>query len=218
MKKLLIFGVKLQAQQLCYYVEREQCAEVAAFVVDPGYRTVHTLNGHPVITFDEALREHPPGEYEFAVSFAYQHMIHDRREKLEKCRQVGYRLFTFISRDALVYTDAVGEGTIIYPGCNIAYGVTIGEGNFFETGVTVAHHTRIGNYNFFAPRSVICGDVTIGEHNFFGANCTVINSQTIGREVLVAAGAVLSEAKDGCVYYAPRAVSSPDPSIKIKIK
>lgn len=217
MKKILIYGCTQQAQQLCYYVEREQCAEVAAFVVDPGYRTVHTLNGHPVLTFDEALREHPPGEYEFAVSFAYQHMIHDRREKLEKCRQAGYRLFTFISRDALVYTDAVGEGTIIYPGCNIAYGVTIGEGNFFETGVTVAHHTRIGNYNFFAPRSVICGDVTIGEHNFIGANCTVISAQDIGREVLVAAGAVVRNTEDHSVYFAPRAVKWDKPSIEMQI-
>lgn len=218
MTKLLIYGIKQQAQQLCFYVENEGCAQVAAFVVDPGYQTVRELNGHPVVTFEEALEAYPPEEYQAAVSFAYQHMMHDRREKLEKCRQAGYPLFTFVSRYATVFADSIGEGNIIYPGCNIAYGVTIGDGNFFETGVTVAHHTKIGNYNFFAPASAVCGDVTIGEHNFFGAHSTVLNSQKIGCEVLLSAGTVLKSAEDHAVYFAGNAKRWHGTSADIKIK
>lgn len=217
MKKILIYGCTQQAQQLCYYVEREQCAEVTAFVVDPGYRTVHTLSGHPVITFDEALREHPPGEYEFAVSFAYQHMIHDREEKCLKCRAAGYRLYNFVSNYAAVFARELGEGNIIYPGCNIGCNVTIGDGNFFETGVTIAHDTHIGHWNFFAPAAVTCGSCRIGDHNFLGANCTVMDSAVIGTEVLVGAGAVVRNTEDHSVYFAPRAVKWDKPSIEMKI-
>lgn len=217
MKKILIYGCTQQAQQLCCYVELEGAARVAAFVVDPEYQTAKELNGRPILSFEEAVERFPPGEYEFAVSFAYQHMIHDRREKLEKCRQAGYRLFTFVSRDALVYTDAIGEGTIIYPGCNIAYGVTIGDGNFFETGVTIAHDTHIGHWNFFSAAAVTCGSCRIGDHNFLGANCTVMDSAVIGTEVLVGAGAVVRNTEDHSVYFTPRAVKWDRPSIEMKI-
>ena len=53
MVNLLIYGIKMQAQQLCYYAELEGAARVVAFVVDAEYQTITELNGHPVITFEE---------------------------------------------------------------------------------------------------------------------------------------------------------------------
>ena len=56
MVNLLIYGIKMQAQQLCYYAELEGAARVVAFVVDAEYQTITELNGHPVITFEEAVK------------------------------------------------------------------------------------------------------------------------------------------------------------------
>lgn len=218
MKNVLIYGFKHQAEQLRCYIENERCAKVAAFVADEGYKTCDTLCGLPVVTFEEALRKYPPeAAYAFAVSFAYQHMVHDRQEKLLKCKQAGYPLFSFISKYATVFSDVIGEGNIIYPGCHIAYGVEIGSGNFLETGVTIAHHTHIGNWNFFAPAATVCGDVTIGENDFFGANSTVMNSAVIGREVLVGAGAVVGSCPDGSVHFPGRSSQWDGRSMDMKI-
>lgn len=212
MENILIYGMKWQGRQLCCYAEREGAAKVAAFVVDKEYRTITELDGHAVITFEEAVEKYPPSKYQFAVSFAYQNMVHDKKEKCLKCRQAGYRLFTFISKDAHCYTDAVGEGTIINPGACVGIGVEIGEGNILDHNVMVGHGSRIGSWNFFAPAATICGEVTIGEHNFLGANCTVMNGGKIGREVIVGAGAVVKNTKDEGVYIHPRAVKWPGKS------
>lgn len=217
MEKVLIYGIKQQAQQLCFYIENENCAEVSAFVVDKEYQTCQNLCGHPVVCFEDAVVQYSPQTHKMAVSFAYQHMIHDREEKCLKSQQAGYQLFTFVSRYTTVFAKSIGEGVIIYPGCHIAYGVTVGDGNFFETGVVIAHHTNIGNWNFFAPSAAICGDVAIGDHNFFGANCTVMNSGKIGSEVIVGAGAAVRDAENHSVYFPARTVKWHGTSSEMKI-
>lgn len=88
---------------------------------------------------------------------------------------------------------------ILIYGCSIGCNVTIGDGNFFETGVTIARDTHIG------------------DHNFCVANCTAMDSAVIGTEVLVGTGAVVRDAEDHSVYFAPRAVKWGKPSIEMKI-
>lgn len=217
MENILIYGFRRQAEQLCFHIENEGRGAVAAFVADREYRTVGELWGRPVVCFEDALALYPPGEYKMAVSFAYQHMSHDRAEKSLKSVDAGYRLFTFVSRHAAVFAERIGEGCVVYPGCNIAYGVELGDGNFLETGVTVAHHTKIGNWNFFAPAATVCGGAAIGEHNFLGANCTVMNGGRIGREVIVGAGAVVRNTEDGGVYFPARTVKWHGKSSEMKI-
>lgn len=217
MEKVVIYGIRQQAQQLCFYIENEGCAEVAAFVVDREYRTCESLCGRPVVCFEDAVIQYPPQEYKMAVSFAYQHMIHDREEKCLKSKQAGYQLFTFVSCHATVFAESIGEGVIIYPGCNIAYGVALGDGNFLEAGVTIAHHTRVGNWNFFAPAATVCGNVTMGDHNFIGASATVIGSAIIGNEVLAGAGAVVHNAENQEVYLPARTVKWHGTSSEMKI-
>lgn len=217
MVNLLIYGIKMQAQQLCYYAELEGAARVVAFVVDSEYQTITELNGHPVITFEEAVKQYPSSEYEFAVSFAYQHMVHDREEKSKKCKNAGYRLFTFISKSALCYSNDIGEGCIIYPGACIEFGAVIGDGNIIDHNVLVGHGSHIGNWNYITAMTTICGEVSIGEHNFLGANCTVMDSAKIGNEVIVGAGAVVRNAEDGSVYFPARTVKWHGNSSEIKI-
>lgn len=217
MEHVLIYGFHHQAEQLCFYIENEGCGTVAAFVADREYRTVDTLCGRPVVCFEDALTFYPPEDYKMAVSFAYQHMIHDRKEKSLKSKQAGYQLFTFVSKYAAVFAKSIGEGVIVYPGCNIAYGVELGDGNFLETGVTIAHHTKVGSWNFFAPAVTVCGDVTIESYNFFGANSTVFSSAVIGSEVLIGAGAVVRMGENQSVYLPGRTVKWHGKSSEIKI-
>ena len=60
MKNVLIYGFKRQAEQLRYYIENEGCAHVAAFLADKGFQTVDALQGLPVISFEDALKNYPP--------------------------------------------------------------------------------------------------------------------------------------------------------------
>lgn len=206
MKKILIYGVKCQAEQLRFYIENERKGNVFAFVVDKDYLEnlpYREKDGLPVVTFETALIKYPPNEYEMCVSLAYQHLVHDREDKIEKSRRAGYHLYSFISDKAICYAK-MGEGNIVYPGCVIAYGVTVGDGNFFEIGVRVCHHVRIGNYNFFAPASVILGNSEIKNNNFFGANSVTIGNGMVEEDVIIGANAVIKEGQKKKVYLPQR--------------
>ena len=86
MENILICGFRHQAGQLCFYIENGGCGSVAAFVADREYQTVRELCGRPVVCFEEAMERYSPQTHKMAVSFAYQHMIHDRAEKSLKSR------------------------------------------------------------------------------------------------------------------------------------
>lgn len=191
--KLIIYGINLQAQQLKYYLEMEDAAEVIGFAVDSKYKNSETLLGLPVISYEALPKIYSPEVVQIVLSFGYKNMVKNREEKFLNCKRAGYSLFTYISKFANVFTDDIGEGSLIYPGSTIAPFVSIGKGNFFEIGVSIAHHTKIGDFNFFAPSATVCGATEIGRHCFFGAHSTVINALKIEDETLVGAGATVTK-------------------------
>ena len=205
MKKVIIYGVNQQAQQIKAYIESEKSAEIHAFVVDPEYKKQDELLGKSVYEFEEARRAFPPDEYEIVLTFGYRNMVKNREEKFWSCKKAGYTLYTFISKNADVYTEDIGEGCIVYPHVFLAPFTKLGKGVFLENGVSIAHHTRIGNFVFCAPRAVVCGDVIIKDHCFLGSNCTVINSIELSERTLVAAGARASkDTKPGTICWAAK--------------
>lgn len=205
MQKVIIYGVSQQAQQIKTYIEKEDCAEVSAFVVDAEYKNCEEVLGLPVYAFGDAVKQFPPAQYEMVLSFGYRNMVKNREDKFEACKRCGYTLYTFISQKADVYTEDIGEGSIIYPHVFLAPFTRVGKGAFLENGVSIAHHTRVGDFVFCAPRAVVCGDVSIGDHCFLGSNCTVINSIKLSERTLVAAGARVSRnTKAGTICWAAR--------------
>ena len=217
MKRILIYGISQQAEQLCRYIQLEQAAEIRAFVADQQYKTRDSLNGIPVVSFDD-LGDFSPQDYEIAISFGCKNMVENRRAKAEACMRRGYSIYTFISSHAQVYADSVGEGCIIYPGCVVSAFTRLGRGNFLEVGATIAHHTVVGNYNFFAPSATVCGGVTIEDNCFFGANCTVSNNITVRHKTLVSAGCFLNRCSQPHeVYFSEQAKRSELSSEQITI-
>lgn len=211
MKKVIIYGINQQAQQIKAYIEQENSAEISAFVVDAEYKTCEELLGLPVYTFEDAPNVFPPDEYEVVLSFGYRNMVKNREEKFYACKGLGYTLYTFISKKADIYTENIGEGCIIYPNVFLAPFTKIGRGVFLENGVSIAHHTQIGDFVFCAPCVVICGNVLIGANCFLGANCTVVNSLKISERTLVSAGArIAKDTEEGSICWHAKADTTTD--------
>ncbi len=190
-KKVIIYGVNHQAQQLKILLEEEGEAEVCAFTVDKEYRKEDILLGLPVYEFENIEKLFSPEKFEIVLSFGYRNMIKNREEKFYCCKKKGYTLYTYISKRALVYTSDIGEGSLIYPECFIAPFTRIGRGCFLENGTSIAHHSILDGFIFCAPRTNVCGDVTIESNCFLGAGCIVAGGANLKRRTLVAAGAVL---------------------------
>jgi len=217
-KKILIYGMNHQAEQLKYYFDREKCGIVSAFIVDHGYKRSDQLLGIPVFEFEEVEKRFPVDEYEFVISFAYKNMVRNRQQKFEACKEKGYRIFTFISKEAHVFSENIGEGSIIYPNSFVEPYSIIGEGNFIDGNTTIGHHAKINPFNCIMAGSVICGDVTIGSNCFFGVNSTVTNGVHVSDLTFVAAGAVLNrdtEKEDVC--FAPRSTIVKEKSLKLSL-
>lgn len=193
MKNLLIYGTNLQAESMFRMITMEGQACIQAFVVDHEYRKSDMFCGLPVIDFEKVTDKFNPDEYEICLSFGYRNMVRNRQSKYRICKEKGYGIFTFISKNAAVYTDDVGEGSIVYPGTVLAPCVRVGRGTFIECGCVIAHHSRIGDFNFIAPGVHFCGDVTTGTNCFIGGAAEITNGVTLGNYAFVAAFAKVSK-------------------------
>ena len=193
MEDIIIYGIGAQAKQLKRYIEHDECANIHAFVVDRKYKKTDSLCDLPVIEFEEVESLYPPDEYKMLISFAYTNMMDNRKDKIEITKQKGYSLFSYISKDARVYSEKIGESVIIYPGTVIASNVNVGTGCFFEISCSIAHDTILGEYCFFAPGATVCGEVVIENNTFIGSGAVVVNSLKIGSFSFISANALVSK-------------------------
>lgn len=215
---VIIYGINRQAQQLCHYLQSEQEVQLLGFMIDKEYKSCDTLLGRPVYESNLAFKKFSPSQTQILLSFGYVNMVRNRESFFWQCKERGYTLFTYISRDARVYTDQIGEGTIVYPGCVIAPFVTIGRGCFIGIGVTIEHHCVIDEFCFIATRAALCGEVHIGKNCFLGANCTVINTVSLAERTLVGAGAIVTKnTKTSDVLFPARGSTRPNSSDSITI-
>ncbi|MDE6615428.1 MAG: hypothetical protein K2K35_02595, partial [Lachnospiraceae bacterium] len=83
-KKLLIYGINQQAQQLYYYLSMEGYY-VEAFCVDHNYYKSNTLLDRPVVYFEKVAEIYPVYEYDMILSFGYKNMVVNRQEKYNIC-------------------------------------------------------------------------------------------------------------------------------------
>ena len=111
------------------------------------------------------------------------------------------QLHTFISKHAIVYTDDIGEGSIIMPRAYIGPFSTLGIGNVIRAGCVLSHHETIGNFNWIADGSIYGGHVQQGSNSFIGLGTTVRNGISIADRTFVGAHSYLSsDTTEGSVY------------------
>jgi len=191
--KIIIFGTNLQAATLWKMITQEEQAVVEAFIIDKEYRKCDEFQGLPVVNSEDMVEKFPPSKYKVCLSFAYKNMVHNRRNIFNKCKDMGYEIYTFISKNAMVYTDDIGEGANIYPGVLLAPFVKVGTGSFIDFGCVIAHHSEIGDFNYMAPGVRFCGDISTGSNCFFGAASMVNNGCKLSKEVFVSSNAKVTK-------------------------
>ena len=81
--------------------------------------------------------------------------INQIRENLYyELKSNGYQIASFISKNAILYSNDVGEGSIILPSTYIGPNVKIGLCNYFAAGVRISHDSVIGNFNFLSTNVI----------------------------------------------------------------
>jgi sugar O-acyltransferase (sialic acid O-acetyltransferase NeuD family) len=87
----------------------------------------------------------------------------------------------------------IGEGSIICAGAIITTNINIGRHVIINLACTVGHESEIGDFSSLMPTTNISGEVKIGEATFWGTGSKAINGISVGSNVVIGAGAVVTQ-------------------------
>lgn len=202
MRSVLIFGGGDIAELAAFYFERLG-RTVAAFTADRAFVTDDCRFGRPFLPFDEAIRRFPPDEHDGFVALSYAQMNVLRTEKAAAMQQAGYVLASYVSPQATVLTETIGENCFILedntlqPFCRIGNNVTLWSGNH------IGHHSVVEDNVFISSHVVVSGRVVIGRNSFVGVNTTIVDHVTVAPFTLLGAGCIVQSSTDPEGVYAP---------------
>lgn len=203
MKPVIIFGAGDIAEVVDYLFRETVGRTVAAFTVDREFMKTDTVFGKPLVAFEEVSAQFPPAEYDAFVALSYNRMNVLRAQKVDAMRALGYTMTNYISPNATVLTDKIGDNCLIFedntlqPFCRIGNNVTLWSGNH------IGHHSVIEDNVFISSHVVISGGVTVGHNSFIGVNSTIVDHIEIAPFTLLGAGCLVQQSTEREGVYAP---------------
>lgn len=190
-----------------------------AFTLDSSYIKNKFFCDLPVYPF-ETLEQYVDIEsVELLLSIGYNTMNQHRELKYQECKTRGLKVHTFISEQAVIYAESIGEGCIIMPGAYLGPFSTLGLCNVIRSGCVLSHHERIGDFNWIADGCTYGGDVVQGNNCFIGLGSTIRNGISIADNTFVGAHSYLHHnSSNYSVYYGIPAVMQESTSLEIITK
>lgn len=129
---------------------------------------------------------------DFYVALGYKHLPR-KVEIFRRLREAGRRTPPFVHSSCHVHpTCRVGEGSIVYPMCNLDAEVDLAPGVLLHNSVVVSHNSSIGVAAYLSPGVVLSGHITIGDSAFLGAGTMVANGRRIGANARIGIGSVVT--------------------------
>ena len=106
----------------------------------------------------------------------------------------GFSAQSIIAKNAQVSASAnLGEGLNIMSFVFIGPDSSIGVGSLINAQASVHHDVIIGDFVEVSPGVKILGNCSIGDFSTIGTNATILPKIKIGKNVIVAAGAVVTK-------------------------
>ncbi|MEK5066216.1 hypothetical protein [Cytobacillus sp. FSL R5-0596] len=208
MVKIIIYGTTQFSIMLHKLVKREKVAEVVAYTINEKYMQNNAehvqLEGLPVIAFEQLNDVYPPSKYKILNTIGYTKMNNLRKDKTEECLKKGYEMYSFVSKDATVFSEINNNNAnIVLPGAMIGYDVNLGKNNVVYTSCVLTHDINVGNNTFLAAGCTVGGNVSIGNNCFIGMNSTIKNRINIADYTLIGASTYISKDTEKYGVYVP---------------
>lgn len=185
--RLYVFGTGGHGREVAWIAETawRSVPEIVFLVNDPRYLEPR-VDGHDVRLFDD---EELPTDSRFVVALGDPA---DRRRIVGKFDARSARATTIIAANvARSERVAVGEGSVIFPGCVVTTAVTLGRHVHVNAGCSVSHDSVIGDFSSLSPGVHVAGNVRIGEGVFVGIGASVSNGR-VGNPILVGDRSVIA--------------------------
>lgn len=197
MQKILIIGNSNYARLVREYVDDLAFVwggiKCIGFSVDGAYISDSTLDGLPVIAFEEISRSIPADSVKLVLAIGYQKLMKTRKDIYTRYSGLGYEFTNYIHPSAQIdSTAAIGNGNIFFEGVIVQKHARIGCGNLFWHRAMISHNDTVGDFNTFCANALLCGFVKVGDCAFFGSGAIVKDNVEIVGNNLVAAGAYVN--------------------------
>jgi sugar O-acyltransferase (sialic acid O-acetyltransferase NeuD family) len=188
-QKLLILGTGTFAMDVADLVSDIPNLDVVGFVASmPPYEPGSTMLGLPIYWVDELAN--------FDDSYrAVCALVTTKRYRFtQQAEAFGMRFTRVIHPTARVSRmAAVGEGTIINAGVQVATHTEIGRHVIINRGALIGHHNIIQKHATISPGANLGGNVTIGQRTWVGLGAIVLEKRVIGEQSIVGAGALVTK-------------------------
>ena len=96
MQNVLIVGNSDYAKLIYDYVSDDFSLSVQGFTVDGAYIDKKTINGKPVLPFDEVSRVYPPENTKLVLAIGYTKLGEVRKTMYYKYKKLGYDFINYI--------------------------------------------------------------------------------------------------------------------------
>ncbi len=159
------------------------------------------VDGMPVGPFEKlgaTLKE----DFAVILGIGYTKMNTLRAKLYKLCKEAGYEVGSYISSQALVYSNEIGEGTFVCPGVVIGPDCKLGKGNYIESSAVLTHDNTLGDFNFISTNAVFGGFSKVEDNCFIGLHTTIKDEVTIASGNFIGASAnVLKSIANTCGVY-----------------
>lgn len=199
---IVVFGAESLSRLAAYVLTHEGGLHVAAFTVHRPYCTAETLDGRPLVPFEDLERTHPPQHFALLAPIGWRRMGGLRADVFEEGRARGYRFASYVSPRAVTWPDLdVAENVMVYDNVVIQPFTRVGHGCVLRSGAFLSHDVQVGDHSFIASRATIGGRAVIGERCVIGLNATICSSVRVAPRCFITAGAVLTtDTEPGGIY------------------
>src|ERR1044072_1652209 len=203
MARVIIFGVQDFAQLAKFYLQHDSEHEVVAFSVNEQYLPEgKTVEGLPVVAFENVETTYPPAKFKFFAPMSPSRMNRLRESVYQKIKEKGYDLVSYVSSKATVFPGAqIGDNCFILEDNTIQPFTSIGNNVVLWSGNHIGHHSVIKDHVSFTSHVVLSGHCTVEPFAFFGVNATIRDGIHIAEGSFIAmAAAVTKDAEPWGVY------------------
>lgn len=203
-RKLIIFGVGEQAELAWWYFTQDSQYEVCAFVVDPDFLDKNKLFDLPVVSSDQLPELYSPSEFYAFVAIGYSNVNRIREDKYLFLKKLGYNLASYISSQAVVLTEDIGDNCFLLENNTLQPFVKVGNNVTIWSGNHIGHHSVIDDNCFITSHVVISGGVKINRNCFLGVNATLRDHIQIGAYSVIGASSIIMRDVENDSVYVPQ--------------
>tara|TARA_Y100000389_G_C17432152_1_gene503332 strand:+ start:126 stop:782 length:657 start_codon:yes stop_codon:yes gene_type:complete len=196
-KKIIIVGTSLYSEIMSHYITNYKNEyEIIGYSESVEILDKNEFLGKKVYELEKLNLTFDKEKILILNSIGYKSHNKLREKRFLQLKKVGFKFMNFLSKDATILTNKIGENCIILENNVIQPFVEIKDNVFIWSGNHIGHHSVIGENCFISSHSVISGNCKIGKNTFLGVNSTITDGVKIGNFCTIGANSLVNKNLD----------------------